>query len=347
MNTFNPIGAPRFEYIDALRGFAILLVVIGHALQYGTTNPDENALFLLIYAFHMPLFMFVSGFVYSGFSRPISTELRNKALTLLLPFLAWLPVTFIWTKAGSTPISISTFVGTVIASPDAGGLWFLWVLFLINLVLLAARRVAPKSPVPVAWFMWVLLNIIALVRPQSNILGIKLLCWHLPFFLAGFAFRKSGLSDKLSWRVFLASSLAFLVFEHYWVRIGPSPLAIHLSLFPAAAQMLLIRAFNYLTAFLGVFAVFSLSASLCRATTLPGLNRLGRISLEIYATHIYFLAATVTTVAAWHAPLSLRVPTIVLATLVGALLASWVIQQVPLLANVMFGTRNKPTWTKV
>ena len=342
-----PSFAPRLKYIDALRGFAIILVVIGHALQFGTENPDDNILFLLIYAFHMPLFMFISGFVYSGFTRSIPTELRYKIFSLLLPFLAWLPVTFLWTNVGSTPVSITSFVGAVIASPDAGGLWFLWLLFLINMVLLAGRSIVPEKPFPIVWGIWILVNIVALALPQSNFLGLKLLCWHLPFFLVGVHYRKRRLTSKLGWSACLAISVVFLVLQHYWVRIGSSPLAIYLSPFPAAAQMLLVRAFNYLIAFLGILSALSLFSSLYRVTTLVWLDRVGRISLEIYATHIYFLAATVTFVATWQAPLSLRVSTIFIGGLLGAILATWAIKQVPLLAYVLFGTRNQHKYSNI
>lgn len=54
----------RVGYIDAIRGFAILVVVLGHILNIGTGNYDENELLhRIIYAFHMPLFFFISGIV--------------------------------------------------------------------------------------------------------------------------------------------------------------------------------------------------------------------------------------------------------------------------------------------
>lgn len=54
----------RLRYIDATRGFAIFLVVLGHVLNIGMNNYDENHfLHRLIYSFHMPLFFFLSGFV--------------------------------------------------------------------------------------------------------------------------------------------------------------------------------------------------------------------------------------------------------------------------------------------
>lgn len=51
----------RIAYIDALRGFAILLVIVGHLIQFNYSSGIENPIFNIIYSFHMPLFFFISG----------------------------------------------------------------------------------------------------------------------------------------------------------------------------------------------------------------------------------------------------------------------------------------------
>lgn len=53
----------RSTSVDLLKGYAIILVVLGHALQYNINNFDNNIVFRIIYSFHMPLFMFASGYV--------------------------------------------------------------------------------------------------------------------------------------------------------------------------------------------------------------------------------------------------------------------------------------------
>jgi len=54
----------RINYIDRLKGFAILLVVIGHLALF-SMKQDGSTVFRLIQSFHMPLFMFLSGMVIS------------------------------------------------------------------------------------------------------------------------------------------------------------------------------------------------------------------------------------------------------------------------------------------
>ena len=55
----------RLEFVDYAKGLAILLVVIGHLLQYNLVGISAKELFDMIYSFHMPLFMFLSGYVAS------------------------------------------------------------------------------------------------------------------------------------------------------------------------------------------------------------------------------------------------------------------------------------------
>jgi uncharacterized membrane protein YcfT len=52
----------RIQYIDRLKGLAIILVVMGHI--FGFHQPDDG-INTFIYTFHMPLFMFLSGLVIS------------------------------------------------------------------------------------------------------------------------------------------------------------------------------------------------------------------------------------------------------------------------------------------
>ncbi len=53
----------RIKWVDNLKGFAILLVILGHSLQYFYRDFNNSHLANFIYSFHMPLFFALSGFV--------------------------------------------------------------------------------------------------------------------------------------------------------------------------------------------------------------------------------------------------------------------------------------------
>lgn len=76
---------------DVLKGILILIVVLGHALQFQYQEDCwHHPLFDGIYTFHMPLFVFVSGyFFYSCTRRNFHEMIVNKLKRLMLPWLIW------------------------------------------------------------------------------------------------------------------------------------------------------------------------------------------------------------------------------------------------------------------
>ena len=89
-------STPRLKYIDTLRGLAILLVVIGHAIggvpaEYG--GGSENLVWKIIYSFHMPLMFIVSGMVALDW-RVVSADvvrerIHKNILGIYIPYLVW------------------------------------------------------------------------------------------------------------------------------------------------------------------------------------------------------------------------------------------------------------------
>lgn len=98
----------RLEYIDALKGFAILLVVMGHVIPWSfrsfetalDESPTPILLWKIIYSFHMPLFIFISGFLF-GQSHYVSfkeyvVKMWKKTKMLLIPYFACSILVFMW-----------------------------------------------------------------------------------------------------------------------------------------------------------------------------------------------------------------------------------------------------------
>ena len=68
----------RLEWLDALRGFTMLLVVTNHVYDMSfVTNPKYSMFMSLCLLFRMPLFFFISGFPSSADSWPTSPRLRG------------------------------------------------------------------------------------------------------------------------------------------------------------------------------------------------------------------------------------------------------------------------------
>ena len=170
----------RIDSIDALKGFAIVLVVSGHAIQSSTCSFDENVYFRIIYSFHMPLFMFLSGLVAShSCDVPVWPYLKKKFIALVVPFVSWYAVGYFANGAYHT-ITLKTYIVRLLLSPDYG-LWFLWILFLNYCFLAIAVRMEKRLGI-FAYLVIVLLIELAPFR----CLGVGILKIHFVYFIAGF-----------------------------------------------------------------------------------------------------------------------------------------------------------------
>lgn len=75
----------RLTALDSLRGFGILLVVLGHTSW-------SAGLVSWIFSFHMPLFFIISGMLFH--ERQFLDSFKKKAARLLIPYLFFGIVTF-------------------------------------------------------------------------------------------------------------------------------------------------------------------------------------------------------------------------------------------------------------
>lgn len=131
------MGKERWYYLDLARVLAITLVVIGHYCP--ETCPEWwRILHNVIYSFHMPLFLFLSGFLYArtgAGNQPYKTMLTKKIKSLLVPYLST-SVLIICIKLLSqsllfveNPVTVYSFI-RILYLPEAGYfLWFLWALW--------------------------------------------------------------------------------------------------------------------------------------------------------------------------------------------------------------------------
>lgn len=80
----------RIAWIDVARGIGIILVIYGHAL-------DAHSIRHLIYAFHMPLFFFLSGIVFHHKKEDkFLPFLKKNIRSILIPYFIFAFITWFW-----------------------------------------------------------------------------------------------------------------------------------------------------------------------------------------------------------------------------------------------------------
>lgn len=134
----------REKYIDVAKGFGILLVVYCHVILLC----DLTALkpfTAYVYAFHMPLFFFISGYCLglkkdTGEKPLFLPQLKKLTRNLLLPYTVWSAVyMFLGGQLESTERLKAVFTARGIAP-----LWFLAALFLCELAFVLLRMLTYK-----------------------------------------------------------------------------------------------------------------------------------------------------------------------------------------------------------
>ena len=78
----------RIGNIDTAKGILIILVVIGHVLNFNA--PATSAIKTWIYSFHMPAFFIISGLLINPEKwerQSFLTFIKHKAYSLLIPYI--------------------------------------------------------------------------------------------------------------------------------------------------------------------------------------------------------------------------------------------------------------------
>lgn len=237
----------RLYYIDNLKGILILLVILGHCIQFTTADFDHHPIFRFIYSFHMPLFMTVSGYV--SYKAELKWEsLSRRFMQLVVPFLAWAAISML---AKADP----GYLLTTLLQPDMG-LWFLWVLFAISALLTACHRLASRLNIRTELTAAALTPLMlgCVVVFGLSLFGAHLIAWYFIFYCMGFFFRKyesAGFSMPVMASV--ASLLIFIALLPFWMRTEP-PTFLH-----GRGGIIANYAYKFVTAFFAMFAIIPLA----------------------------------------------------------------------------------------
>ncbi|MBQ2672924.1 MAG: acyltransferase family protein [Methanobrevibacter sp.] len=286
----------RIKDIDILRAIAIILVIVGHT-PYPGFNPELHK---WIYAFHIPLFFFVSGlslYFTNYHNLNLKKNFKKRFNRIYLPYL-------IWSIALALPsISVMTIpkilYGThqSIASVSNSSLWFLPVLFFatifLDLILFFSYKKNWQKYLP---FLLIIFFLIVLLIPsQSSIqyllgghnlpFGIDVVPMAILFMLSGYLFQIHRKTKELKIPILISVPLIILSIT----------ILTYFSLHNNTNYVLMAenRYGNYLyffiAAFSGIIASFLISFTIARHTSKLSklMQKIGSDTMIIFILHKY------------------------------------------------------------
>jgi acyltransferase len=139
----------RITWIDTTRGINIFLVVLGHTIL-------PYAWQVYVFSFHMPLFFFLSGYLFNPKKYPDFWQfIIKKARSLLIPYLFFCLLAYIyWVfRFGSTQFFDPIWQAIMSANwlyPPFIPLWFLTTLFVVEIYFYLLQKYLPKLFLPIA-----------------------------------------------------------------------------------------------------------------------------------------------------------------------------------------------------
>lgn len=184
----------RNIYLDIVKGIAVCLVVFGHCIQFGSGSKYletgaffENMIFRVIYSFHMPVFMMISGYLFSYSIRKYSFSelIKNRIMHLLVPIFLWGMIDyFVKNMNRMVGISLPGLIHNILFS-----LWFLWAIWYCSIVIIVVNKWFNDSTL-IYLSGWVL----TFVVPDTY--NLYLYKYMYPFFIVSYLAGKKYYSVK-------------------------------------------------------------------------------------------------------------------------------------------------------
>lgn len=177
----------RNRNIDYVKGLLIVLVVFGHGLQFGFGTVYENTelffddfLFRAIYTFHMPLFMFICGYLfYHSNQKSYTIVINSKLRSIGLPWMAFSFIIYALTLGFS---QIDTFYFSHFIIMMRNSMWFLSSLLLNCLVVASVTHRYRDKCIPL-WLL-IILFVLSFFIPGCIIPDTHI--FMFPYFLMGY-----------------------------------------------------------------------------------------------------------------------------------------------------------------
>lgn len=150
----------RMEWIDAMRGFTMIMVVAYHVSTNGFGEQEKSSMALpLLVLFRMPLFFFISGFLaykadFNWTSGRLGMMIWKKVKIQVIPTLVFLLIAIIIRQK-----SMKYGLENAMISPTKSGYWFtlsllqMFILYYIFSFFETKCKVRNWIPIAVLWFI--------------------------------------------------------------------------------------------------------------------------------------------------------------------------------------------------
>lgn len=266
----------RLKWIDALKGFAIFTVVLGHCVTdsmasntYQEYKYIMKILYDFIYSFHMPLFFAISGYLF--YLTKSYKKFKEKSMDYFLVYVFWSFLTwlskFIASSHVNNPVTILDLIA-ILWHPILV-LWYLYVLIVYYIIFSVPlfRNIKLHHLIVLAFTG-------CLIRSLSIDVGILKNCFYYAFFFAlgGYLYLNQYEIPKkfafVSILICIVNSILYLTYS-----------------LPLQKEFLILKGFTIANAVIFIMFYFFKKISALSMSSI--LKLFGKYSLQIYVIHCF------------------------------------------------------------
>lgn len=280
--------AKRDYLFDNIKVLLIFLVVFGHSIEYYI---DDNfilrTIYITIYFFHMPLFVFISGY----FSSNIDKCRKMAFEKLLMPFIIFNILWYAFLSLTSHKLVIDFLT-------PGFALWYLVCLFIWRIFLKDLIKIRHILLISIVFGI-----LAGLITSVGLSLSLSRIICFLPFFMAGYYFDKEKINKIKNIPIFIPIlfSLVLIVVAFY---VTKTDVINYKSLYMSdpyssfdigIIKGVLLRVMIYAIAFLSLLLIKFVPSKK------NSLTYIGEITLTIYIFHTYFIEILRIFIPKWNA----------------------------------------------
>ena len=273
----------RVRYIDALKGLAIIFVVLGHVSNGYINQGAINELFVgthkIATAFHMPLFFAVSGFLFcrayiSNDGSVKREKLNTQILNLVCIYCFYSALLWVFKYSLSAFVNTQLTVKNLLMIPIKPFelYWYLYIVILYYLVF-SCTFVNRQNEYAII-ILTIAMAVISYWVPETWLFGIKNFLYFIPYFHLGCVISRHVEMQNKKALVFALVPILVLFFTIFWNNEKQ------------------INSIRFVNLIVGIGMTICLFGAFKQYRFLGDnkiLSSIGRYSLEIYLFHTYFV----------------------------------------------------------
>lgn len=278
----------RNYLLDNLKVILIFFVVFGHTIEYYIKDSKLlMTLYIFIYIFHMPLFIFISGYLSKNFYKMKRKAVKNLLIPYIIFNMIWYTAVYIGTKKAMFTVMYPGWT-----------LWYLLSLFFWRIILKYIVKI--KNILLISFIVGIIVGVIPTI---NGYLSISRTIVFLPFFLLGY-YTKEWHFDKLRNinKLFAFIGIALFLFIAIFV-VNYNVVDYKFLYNSYSFSSLEVGLFNGLL-YRGILYISSILFGVCVIMLVPNIKQaysnIGKATMNVYVFHIYLVMLVYFFIPKWN-----------------------------------------------